>query len=100
MVMNMILVWMVCQCNLYVIPESVRRKDLGYKGYEFLTIAIFAALFVIFCSPDFNSFSLCISSAVDLVPACLRFSNMNHSAVDSVPANNPAVDINPALVCL
>ena len=25
---------MVCQCNVYVIPESIRRKGLGYKGYE------------------------------------------------------------------
>jgi hypothetical protein len=32
MVMNMILVCMMCLCNLYVIPESFRRKDLGYKG--------------------------------------------------------------------
>ena len=31
MVMNLILVWMVCQCNVYVIPESISRKDLGYK---------------------------------------------------------------------
>ena len=30
MIMNLILVWMVCQCNVYVIPESI-RKDLGYK---------------------------------------------------------------------
>jgi hypothetical protein len=22
--------WLVCQCNLYVITESIRRKDLGY----------------------------------------------------------------------
>jgi hypothetical protein len=32
MVMNLILVCMVCQCNVYVIPESIRRKDLGYKN--------------------------------------------------------------------
>ena len=100
MVMNEIFVWMLCECNLYVIPKSIRRKDLGYKGYEFLTIAIFAALLLIFCYQDIISFSLCFSSAVDLVPACLRFSNMNNSAVDSVPANNLAVDLVPALVCL
>jgi hypothetical protein len=29
--MNMILVWMVSRCNVYVIPESIRRKDLGCK---------------------------------------------------------------------
>ena len=46
MVMNLILVWMVCQCNVYVIPESI-RKDLGYKGYEPLTIANFLALFLL-----------------------------------------------------
>jgi hypothetical protein len=32
MVMNMILVWMMSQCNVYVIPESIRRKDLGYES--------------------------------------------------------------------
>ena len=32
MVMNEIYVWMLCECNLYVIPESIRRKDLGYKS--------------------------------------------------------------------
>jgi len=96
----MLFVRMVCQCHSYVIPESVRRRDLGYKGYEFLTIAIFAALLLIFCSQDITSFSLCLSSAVDLFPACLRFSNMNNSAVDSLPANNPAVDSVPARVCL
>ena len=31
MVMNMMFVWMVCQINLYVIPKSVWRRDLGYK---------------------------------------------------------------------
>ena len=31
MVMNEIFVWMLCECNLYVIPKSIRRKDLGYK---------------------------------------------------------------------
>ena len=31
MIMNVILVCLVCQCNVYVIPESIRRKDLGYK---------------------------------------------------------------------
>ena len=34
MVMNLDLVCMVCQCNVYVIPESVSRKDLGYKCFE------------------------------------------------------------------
>ena len=32
--MNLILVCLVCQCNVYVIPESIRRKDLGYKSYQ------------------------------------------------------------------
>ncbi len=32
MVINWILVWMVCQCNVYVIPESIGTKDLGYKS--------------------------------------------------------------------
>ncbi len=31
MVMNMILVWMVSRCNVYVIPDSIRRKDFGYE---------------------------------------------------------------------
>jgi hypothetical protein len=31
--MNLILVCMVCQCNVYVIPESTRRKDLGIKWW-------------------------------------------------------------------
>jgi hypothetical protein len=31
MVMNLILVFLVCQCNEYVIPKSMSRKDLGYK---------------------------------------------------------------------
>ncbi len=34
MVMNMILVWMVSRCNAYVIPESIRRKDLGYESRD------------------------------------------------------------------
>ena len=29
--MNMILVFMGCQCNVYVIPKSISRKDLGCK---------------------------------------------------------------------
>ncbi len=38
--MNMILVWMVSRCNVYVIPESIKRKNLGYGGYELLTIEL------------------------------------------------------------
>ena len=102
MVMNLDLVCMVCQCNVYVIPESVSRKDLGYKGYEFLTIASFAALFLLPCTYDFGFFSVFSGSAVDLRPACLQFSNMNNPAVDLRPAcfrfsnmNNPAVDLRP-----
>ena len=98
--MNLILVCMVCQCNVYVIPESIRRKDLGYKGYEFLTIASFVALLLLPCLLDFNLLSLSVSSAVDLLPACFRFSNMNNPAVDLLPAcfrfsntNYPAVDL-------
>jgi hypothetical protein len=34
MVMNFDSCVLGCQCNVYVIPESIRRKDLGYKGYE------------------------------------------------------------------
>jgi uncharacterized protein YjbI with pentapeptide repeats len=103
MVMNLDLVCMVCQCNVYVIPESISRKDLGYKSYEFLTIASFAALFLQPCIYDFGFFSVFSGSAVDLRPACLRFSNMNNPAVDLRPAclrfsnmNNPAVDLRPA----
>ena len=70
MIMNVILVCMVCQCNVYVIPESIRRKDLGYKGYEFLTIANFVALLLLPCLLDFNLVSLSVSSAVDLLPVC------------------------------
>ena len=70
MVMNLILVCMVCQCNVYVIPESIRRKDLGYKGYEFLTIANFVALLLLPCLLDVNLLSLSVNSAVDLLPAC------------------------------
>ncbi len=76
MVMNLILVWLVCQCNVYVIPESLRGKDLGYKGYEFLTIANFVALLYLPCLFDFNLLSFSFSSAVDLFPARLRFSNV------------------------
>ena len=32
MAMNPILVWKVCQCNVYVITKSIRRKDFGYKN--------------------------------------------------------------------
>ena len=32
MVMNLILVFLVCECNEYVIPKSMSRKDLGYKS--------------------------------------------------------------------
>ena len=63
MVMNLILVCMVCQCNVYVIPESIRRKDLGYKGYEFITIANFVALLLLPCLLDFNLVSLSVSRA-------------------------------------
>ena len=31
--MNMVLVFMVCQCNMYVIPKSICRKGLGYKWF-------------------------------------------------------------------
>ena len=31
MVTNLILVCMMCGCNMYVIPRSVSRKDLDYK---------------------------------------------------------------------
>jgi hypothetical protein len=34
MVMNLILVFLVCECNEYVIPKSISRKDLGYKCNE------------------------------------------------------------------
>ena len=30
--MKLIIVWMECQNNVYVIPESIRRKDFGYKS--------------------------------------------------------------------
>jgi len=86
MVMNLILVFLVCQCNEYVIPKSMSRKDLGYKGYEFLTIANFVALLLPPCLLDLNLLSFPVSSAVDLFPACFRFSNMNHTAVDLLPA--------------
>jgi hypothetical protein len=31
MVTDLILVCMVCECNVCVIPRSVSRKDLGYQ---------------------------------------------------------------------
>ncbi len=34
MVTDLILVCMMCGCNMYVIPRSVSRTDFGYKGYE------------------------------------------------------------------
>ena len=40
MVIKLILVFMVCQCNVYVIPRSLGRKDLGYKGYEPRTLPL------------------------------------------------------------
>ncbi len=86
MAMNLILVFLVCECNEYVIPKSISRKDLGYKGYEFLTIAIFVALLLPPCLRDLNLLSFPVSSAVDLLPACFQFSNMNHTAVDLLPA--------------
>ncbi len=55
--------------------------DLGYKGYEFLTIANFVVLLLLPCLLDVNLLSLSVSSAVDLLPACVRFSNMNNPAV-------------------
>ena len=46
--MNLILVWLVCQCNVYVIPESLRRKDVGYKGYEpFLLLSLILLIFLL-----------------------------------------------------
>jgi hypothetical protein len=99
----LILVFMVCQCNVYVIPRSLGRKDLGYKGYEPHAIANFVALLVLLCLLELYLFSFSVSSAVDLFPACLRFSNMNTFAVDSFPAclrfsnmNTFAVDSLPA----
>ena len=62
MIMNVILVCLVCQCNVYVITESIRRKDLGYKGYEFLTIANFVALLLLPCLLDFNLVSLSVGT--------------------------------------
>ena len=103
MVMNMILVWMGSRCNVYVIPESIRGKDLGCEGYEPLTIANFVVLPFLPCSREISLFSFSFSSAVDLFPACFRFSNMNYPAVDLFPAcfrfsnmNIPAVDLLPA----
>jgi hypothetical protein len=57
MVMNLILVWLVCECNTYVLSESIRRKDLGYKGYEFLSIVNIFALLFLPCTFDFNLLS-------------------------------------------
>jgi hypothetical protein len=34
MVTTLILVCVMCRCNMYVIPRSITRKDLGYKCYE------------------------------------------------------------------
>ena len=103
MVIKLILVFMVCQCNVYVIPRSLGRKDLGYKGYEPHAIANFVALLVLLCLLELYLFSFSVSSAVDLFPACLRFNNMNTFAVDSFPAclrfsnmNIFAVDLCPA----
>ncbi len=55
--MNMILVWMVSRCDVYVIPESIRRKDFGYEGYEPRTIANFVVLpfLAISCLAHVNS---------------------------------------------
>jgi hypothetical protein len=69
MVMNLILVWMMCQCNVYVIPKSVSKKDLGYKGYEPVTIAHFGALLLL-SALVFDTLSFSSGSAVDLFPAC------------------------------
>ena len=33
MVIKLVRVFMVCQCNVYVISKSLGRKDLGYKSY-------------------------------------------------------------------
>ena len=52
------LVRMVCQCNVDVIPESIKSMNLGYKGYEFLTIANFVDLFLLPYLRDFNFLSL------------------------------------------
>ena len=41
--MNLSSVCGVCMSIMYVSPKSVCRKDLGYKGYEPVTFAFFAA---------------------------------------------------------
>ncbi len=41
MVTDLILVCMMCGCNMYVIPRSVSRKDLGYKKF---TVELFAGM--------------------------------------------------------
>jgi hypothetical protein len=83
MAMNLILVSMVCQCNEYLNPESISRKDLGYMGYEFLIITNIVALLLPPCLRDLNLLSFSVSSAVDLLSVCFQFSNMNNPAVDS-----------------
>ncbi len=82
MVTDLILVCMMCGCNMYVIPRSVSRKDLGYKGYEFLTIANFVALLYLQYLLDLRFSLFFVRSAVDSFPACFRFSNTNNPAVD------------------
>jgi hypothetical protein len=86
MVIKLICVFLECQCNVYVIPKSIGRKDLGYKGYEPNAIANFLALLVLLCLLDLYLLPFSVSSAVVSLPACLRFSNMNTFAVDSFPA--------------
>ncbi len=55
-VMNLILVFLVCQCNIYVIPKSIRRKDLGYKSllktrYQCFCSVLYCAVFLL-CHKD------------------------------------------------
>ena len=43
MVLNLILVFMMCLCNMYVTPESISRTDLGNKVVDDRLFAKFRA---------------------------------------------------------
>ena len=100
MVMNLCFICGVCMSIMYASPKSVCRKDLGYKGYESVTFAFFAA-YVLLRGWNFQIyFPLLLCPAVDL-SCVLRFSNMNYAAANtSMPRfgdMNPAVDLSCVL---
>jgi hypothetical protein len=76
MVTNLILVCMMCGCNMYVIPRSVSRKDLGYKSHLDSFMDADANLCP-YCSPQGRECRLVVPARVEGGVSCPGGSNLN-----------------------